>query len=396
MAQIKKLADGKYLIRASKGTGPTRNYVNKTFRGTLKKAREHARELETKLDSGKLVQGDLTFEKYLDIWLAAIKPTVSPRTYDGYREYIERYAKASLAKFKLEDIRPLHVQQIFTSMKKSATTVRNLHAALRACFGYAVRKRQIDENPCKHADLPAKGRSREIVVLDEEEAAAFIEVCTEMPNGVIFMFALDTGMRPEEYLALRWRDIADGHASVQQAVQFNRKGGGYYFKELKTQRSRRRIPLTASVIAQLTRHRREQNEHRLAMKGTWFNYDLVFPNEVGRPFAINNITRRYLAPILEKMWPKPEDDETGPRTSASSLSTVHCPLSTAPKHVTLYSLRHSCATLLMMQGHNPKVVSERLGHASVNLTLDTYSHVLPTMQQDATDTMERIFRMVKK
>ena len=369
MAQIKKIADGKYLIRASKGTGPGRTFVNKTFRGTKKAAKAEAREIETMLDSGKGVRADLTFGEYFDLWLAAIKPTVQPRTYDGYKEYIKRYAHASLEKLQLADITPLHVQQILTNLGKSATTVRNLHASLRACFGYAVRKRHLDENPCRHADLPARRRSREIVVLDESEAATFMQTCCEMPNGVIFMLALDTGMRPEEYLALRWQDIVGHEVIVHQAVQFNRSGGGYYFKELKTARSRRRIPLTEMVRDELIRHRRRQNEHRIAMKGTWFDHGLVFPNEIGRPFAINNITRRHLAPILEK-----------------------CGFG---KHITLYALRHTMATLMLLAGVNVKIVSERLGHASVTLTLDTYSHVLPTMQQDATDTMEKIFRMVK-
>lgn len=103
------------------------------------------------------------------------------------------------------------------------------------------------------------------------------------------------------------------------------------------------------------------------MKGTWFNYDLIFANEIGRPFAINNLTRRYFSPILEK-----------------------CDLG---KHITLYSLRHTCASLLFMCGENAKTVAERLGHANVNLTLQTYTHVLPGMQEAATDKLDRLMKM---
>jgi integrase len=108
------------------------------------------------------------------------------------------------------------------------------------------------------------------------------------------------------------------------------------------------------------------------MKGTWFNHDLIFPNEIGRPFEETNLIRRSLRPILAKMWPA-IDDAPDP----------------AAKNITLYSLRHSCATILLMLGENPKVVSDRLGHASVVQTLDTYSHVLPHIQEAATDKMER-------
>lgn len=364
MAQIKKIADGKYLVRVSKGTGKRRTYINRTIRGTKQDAKNFAREQETMLDSGISPASLLTFSEYFPIWLAAIKSRVSPRTYDGYEGYIKRYAETPLGKLRIAEIRSHHVQEVY-AIDKSPGTVRQLHASLNACFAWAVRHEYIRVNPCRHADLPRK-EHKETSILTKDEAAQFVTICREMPLGVIFIFALQTGMRPEEYLALRWRDVQGCDITVQQAVQFNRKGGGYYFKELKTARSRRRITISESLRLLLVEHRRKQNEHRLEMKATWFNHDLVFPNEIGRPIATNNLTRRYLAPILDKLG----------------------------KHITLYALRHSCATLLLMSGHNPKTVADRLGHSSVNLTLDVYSHVLPHIQNDATDELDRIMRGV--
>jgi len=365
MASITKKSDGKYLIRISKGTGRRRQFTNITFRGTLKDAKSHAREQETLIDSGHAVQSSYTFEAYFKVWLKAVKPKLAPRTHDGYDKYIRRYALEHLKEMKLAAIRTLHIQAVYTGVEKSPTTVRNLHAALRACFSYAVKKEYLRSNPCTNADLPAKKR-KEITVLNAAHAGRFAKVCRIMPQGIIFEFALETGMRPEEYLALRWRDVQGSEVSCSQAVQFNTKGGGYYFKELKTARSRRRIPISETLRLRLVRHRLAQNTHRMSMKGTWFNHDLVFPNEIGRPHQISNITRRYLKPILDK-----------------------CRFA---QHLTLYALRHSCATLLLMNGTNPKVVADRLGHASVVMTLDTYSHVLPGIQAEATDAMERIMR----
>lgn len=379
MASITKKSEGKYLIRVSKGTGKRRQWVNVTFRGKLKDAKIEARKQETLIDSGRAVQSVYTFERYFELWLKAVKPRLAPRTHDGYDKYIRRYAFDKLKELKLAEIRTLHIQAIYANVDKSPTTVRNLHAALRACFAYAVKKDYLNTNPCKNADLPARQRC-EITVLDAAEAATFSKVCREKPHGTIFAFALETGMRPEEYLALRWRDITGNDVSVSQAVQFNTKGGGYYFKELKTARSRRRIPISETLRLELVRHRREQNEHRLKMKTTWFNHDLVFPNEIGRPHTISNITRRYFKPILETIWP-PVEDADGRKSPAPGS-----------KHITLYALRHSCATLLLMHGTNPKVVADRLGHASVVMTLDTYSHVLPHIQEEATDAMERIMK----
>ena len=368
MASITKKSDGKYLIRVSKGTGSRRSFINKTFYGKLADARDYARDQETIAAGGSTLSPGITFDKYLEKWLAAIGARVSPRTLDGYKGYIERYATAPLGRLKLSEIRPYHISEIISGLKLSPTTVRNLHAALRACFSYAVRAQILRENPCRHIDLPARTH-KTMAVMSFDEANRFADFCREMPNGLIFAFALETGMRPEEYLALRWRDIDGTEIYIQQAVQFNRSGGGYYFKELKTARSRRRVPVSGDMQFWLARHRREQLEHRLSMKGTWFDHDLVFPNEIGRPYALNNLTRRYLKPILDK-----------------------CEFAT---HFTLYSLRHSCATIMLMCDVNPKTVADRLGHSSVNLTLDVYSHVLPHIQDNATEKIANIMRKRK-
>lgn len=371
MASITKKADGKYLIRVSKGTGKSRRYINVTFRGPLKKAQKHARDLETDIDSGKPPQSALTFAEYFDLWLKAVTPKLSPRTVDGYKGYISRYAVPRIGKLKLGDIRTHHIQAVYidVGVELSPTTVRNLHANLNACFSWAVRHRYIYENPCKYTDRPAKVRPN-IIVLDEAEAAAFTEQCRQMPNGLIFEFALATGMRPEEYLALRWRDISGCEVSVAQAVQYRRSGGGFYFKDIKTQKGRRRISISDGLRIRLAEHRRRQLEHRLALKVGWADHDLVFPNLIGQPFALPNLSRRYFKPIVE----------------AAGIT----------RKLTLYSLRHSCATLLLMHGTNAKVVADRLGHSSVVMTLDTYSHVLPHIQDAATDIMDQILNAAKK
>ncbi len=363
MAQIKKLGDRRYLIRASKGTGRNRVYDNKVFDGTLAEAREESRDMEILLAKGRLA--GVRFEKCFELWLAAVKPRLAPRTLDGYDGSIRRYALDSLRTVKLGRIERGDVQKVYDDCGKSSTTIANLHASLNAFFSWCVRRGDIKANPCKHTDRPKKSRN-EIYVLDLDEAFRFIGHCQTMPNGVIFEFALETGMRPEEYLALRWRDLTGNTVSIQQVVQHNMKGGGYYFATPKTNRSRRTVPISDELRQRLIRHRREQNEHRLKMKGTWFNHDLIFANEIGRPFQLTNIIRRYFRPITDK-----------------------CELE---QRITLYSLRHSCATLLLLEGENPKVVADRLGHASVTQTLDTYSHVIEGIQDRATEKMNRVLR----
>jgi integrase len=138
----------------------------------------------------------------------------------------------------------------------------------------------------------------------------------------------------------------------------------FRFIEPKTPRSRRSITISQANLNHLREHRRQQAEVRLKAGADWQPFDLVFSTREGKPLQARNIMRRHLKPILKR--------------------------AELPETLSLYSLRHSCATLLLSAGVNPKIVSERLGHASIVLTLDTYSHVLPDMQQTAADKLEKI------
>ncbi|HYP00172.1 MAG TPA: site-specific integrase, partial [Pyrinomonadaceae bacterium] len=200
-------------------------------------------------------------------------------------------------------------------------------------------------------------------VLSPDEAVSFLEAAAAMPHGLIFEFALLTGMRPEEYLALQWSDIDFGRSTSTVRRALVRHKGSWSFQEPKTARSRRTIFLPAPLLQKLTAHKRKQAAQRLQTGSLWQAHDLVFCSETGSPLSIPNLTYRYFRPILEK----------------AELPRIR-----------LYDLRHSCATLLLVAEENPKVVSERLGHSTIVLTLDTYSHVLPTMQQGATARLEKL------
>ena len=181
-----------------------------------------------------------------------------------------------------------------------------------------------------------------------------------------------SGMRPEEYLGLQWKDIdfENGSATVQRALVWNRKGGGWSLQEPKTSKSRRNVPLPSSVLSELKIRRKKQLEERLRLGQAYQNNDFIFATEIGTPILTSNLMRRHFKPILKE----------------AKLS----------EKIRLYDLRHSCATLLLAEGENPKVVSERLGHATIVLTLDTYSHVLPSMQQSATNKLENLLYSKKK
>ena len=151
---------------------------------------------------------------------------------------------------------------------------------------------------------------------------------------------------------------------IQRTLEYPDYSNEFKFIEPKTTRSRRSITISQANLKYLREHRKQQSESRLKAGEKWQPYDLVFCTREGKPIQARNILRRHLRPILK--------------------------LAELPETFNLYSLRHSCATLLLAAGINPKIVSERLGHASIVLTLDTYSHVLPDMQQTAVDKLEKM------
>jgi integrase len=202
-------------------------------------------------------------------------------------------------------------------------------------------------------------------VLSAEEVARFQAEAPKYPNGFVLTFTLATGMRPGEVQALQWGDcdLGAGSATVQRSL-VHLKGGRWEFGEPKTRQSRRTIPLPRSVARDLAAHRASQAAYRLQIRREYEDHDLVFAGRTGTPLDGQNVANRTLKPILE----------------AAGL----------PRRFRWYDCRHTCATLLLAAGENPKVVSERLGHATVAFTLDRYAHVLPGMQERATERLEGI------
>ena len=162
---------------------------------------------------------------------------------------------------------------------------------------------------------------------------------------------------------MQWADIDFERNAVQVRRALVRHKATWSFEKPKTNKSRRTVVLPSSLVHKLVKHKSEQVIKKLKARDLWKNNDLVFCTEFGTPHSIPNLTYRYYKPILE--------------------------MAGIPQ-IRLYDLRHTHATLLLMAEENPKVVAESLGHSTVVLTLDTYSHVLPTMQRKATDKLEKM------
>ena len=334
------------------------------------KAREEADTIKQQLKAGtEPFEHTGNLDDYLDRWLRTVEKKVSQSTHEDYASLLNNYIRPTLGSKKLSSIKPLHIQETVLAIQErnlSPRTVRYAYTVLHSALKQAVRWKILLHNPAEGIELPKQTR-REMRCLSPEEARTFLDFARQDKHGLIFELAIVTGLRPEEYLGLRWSDLDfEKHSlTVQRTLVWKHKRMGWYFGEPKTDKSRRTIPLPLYLCQELVAHRVRQNERRLKLGERWVNYNLVFPSDLGTPFYVRNLDRRHFKPILEK----------------AKLPNIR-----------LYDLRHTCATLLLAAGENPKVVAERLGHSNIVLTLNTYTHVLPTMQQAATDRLEGILK----
>lgn len=375
------------LVKRGKDTWQVRIFLGrdetgrtKFFNETVKGRRKDAEILHTKkkreIDMGIFVEhSKITVDEFLDKWLeVAAKPRLRARTLEDYSEYLKRYVRPVLGKKELAKLKPLDIQAFYSSLLDrglSARTVRYTHTIIASSFKQAVKWQMLNSSPTSMVELPQIQR-KEMMVMSADEAGKFLNAARDDEWFVIFCLAISTGMRPEEYLGLQWKDLdlETKTVTIQRALVWKRKGGGWSLEEPKTSKSRRTIPLPPSVASELQVHRKKQLEERMKLGKAYQNLDFVFATPIGTPILTSNLTRRHFKPILTK----------------AGLS----------EKIRLYDLRHTCATLLLLSQTSPKVVAERLGHSTVVLTLDTYSHVLPSMQKEATNKLERLLFVRKK
>jgi integrase len=243
----------------------------------------------------------------------------------------------------------------------SARTVRYTHSILKQALKRAVRLNLISRNPTQYVELPAMKR-KEQRALSQVEASAFLEAARGDRWGALWEMLLVTGLRPGEALGLQWGDVAWDNRRIRVLRSLSR-AGDYSWKLVppKTARSRRSVVVPQGTLDTLKRHRAKQLEDRLRAGDKFEDLDLVFSDSTGQPLDYRIAVRRHFKRIVKEL-------------GFDGLRA--------------YDLRHTCATLLLAGGEHPKVVSERLGHASTVMTLDVYSHVLPDMQEGASEKLE--------
>lgn len=298
----------------------------------------------------------------LDEWVRVWRTDCSPRTRQDCATISTRYIPTALRARRLTELTPAMLQAWINGLRASGLaprTVRMRLGVVRAALNKAVKLGKLRYNVARDCDLPKQDR-REMRSLDPAQAQRFLAAAKGDRYEALFALLLTAGLRPGEVRALRWADVTDGVVRVTRAVSSAK--GPAEIGPTKTGRNRA-IPLTTVTREALKAHRARQAAERLRAGGEYRDADLIFATEAGGPVEHNNLVNRHYRKILQR----------------AGLPALR-----------LYDLRHTCATLLLTQGTHAKVVQERLGHSTVALTLDVYSHVSPTMQAEATAAMERV------
>jgi integrase len=313
----------------------------------------------------------VTVSEYLDHWLkTSAVHNVRATTYRSYEQMIRVHMKPILGHLKLQKLQPAQLQALYSEKLSagradgkgglSMRTVRYLHMIVRQALDQAVKWRLILHNPADATEPPRPGRTT-VAAWDTKHALRFLEASAGDAFAPLWLLALSTGMRRGELLGLRWQDVDLPRATLHVRQSLVEVGGRLVFQQPKTASGRRGVSLPPAAVDALKSHRARQNERRLGLGEVWRDHDLVFTVADGGPVTPANLLRSFRR-LLER---------------------VDVP------DIRFHDLRHTHATLLLKDGTHAKIVSERLGHASIAITLDTYSHVLPDMQQQAAESIER-------
>jgi integrase len=342
---------------------PKRHY--ETVRGRKSDAQRRLTELLSSLDKGVYTPpGRLTLSEHLHNWLEGyVKTNCSPRTYDGYQSIIERHLIPALGHVQLKQLHAQQIQAYYGKAveKLSARSVHHQHRVLSQSLKYAVRQGYLGRNPAELADPPSP-KKKAMRTLTPSEVEVLFDAAKDNYYYPIYYAAVSTGLRQAELLGLRWRDIDLDMSSISVSQVLYKRRGVCEFKEPKTEHSRRRVSMTPKLALFLRDYRAKRESLYRQLEQSLTLDSLVFTSVKFTPIDGCVLTHAFSRIVK----------------------------SAGLERVRFHDLRHTFASLMLLRGAKPKVISEALGHSSVAFTMDTYSHIIEGMQSDAMALLDEV------
>jgi integrase len=347
----------------------------KWFNGfkTKKQAQSELIKILNQLENNTFVNPEkITLAEYMNQWFEDyVKLKLAPKTVQGYKYIIEKHINPSLGHILIQKLLPIHIQQCYSQKLESGRidnkgglstkSVIHIHRVLRKALYNAEKMQLIQRNVADFVELP-KLKKFKSGVYDENQVKALLKVAKENDMYLPILLAVSIGLRLGEVFGLQWKDIdfRDNTIVIQRSLSLiNRK---LVFHEPKTEKSNRVIVVSDTIINELECQQEKQKESKSIMGQAYNDYDLVNCYDDGLPINPSNYTHRFAKLLKRNGLP----------------------------HIRFHDLRHTNATLMLKQNIPAKVASERLGHSTVSITLDLYSHVLREMQEEAAKKIDNV------
>lgn len=322
--------------------------------------------LSAQQDGLPIPTGRQTVERFLIRWLkVSAQPRLRPRTFEGYEQIVERHLIPTLGKLSLQNLTPQHVQQLLTEKSAAGLSPRRvgyIRAVLRTALNQALRWNLVGANASTLVDLP-RVEQTEAQALNPDQARCLLIATRDHRLSAFFSVAMAVGLRLGEALGLMWDDVEldRGTLTVRRALQ-RITGHGRQLVEPKSRRSFRTLTLPGVTVEALRQHRVSQQKEQLVAGGRWRPSHFVFTTTIGTPLDESNIRKVFVMLLTRAGLPR----------------------------VRLHDLRHTCASLLLAQGVDPRTIMEILGHSQISLTLNTYTHISPSLKRDAAEKMDAL------
>jgi len=370
VGSIKRIGSNSFRIRYElprDENGKRRRASENVRAATDREAERILRQRITAAESGGYIAPtNESVSEFFDRWFEIyVRANVSARTEDGYRSKITAHALPAFGDVELQKLTAPMIQRLYSQMLDrglSERSVLHVHRILRQALGHAVTWGQLRTNPAL-AVTPPRPKQRQVQMWTAIDSARFLSIAVGHQYEEFYRLLLLTGLRRSEALGLRWSEVNLPAKSLQVVRTLQPvRGKGLLEGQPKTARSRRNVSLSSNTVELLHSIRGRQIAQRDEIGDGWHaTADWVFTKPCGCVISPEEATRRFAKLV-----------------KANGLTKI-----------TLHGLRHAHATMMLAKGVHPKIVSERLGHASVSITLDTYSHVSPSLQADAAELVDQ-------
>ena len=349
-------------------TGKRQRYY-KTVKGSEKEAKAELRKMITEVEQGEAIRKlPMRVGEWMDQWVEHYLPHVEETTRIGYKTKIKCYIKPALGDILVQSLKGYHVQKMVNDMLArglAAKNIKDTYNNVNAAMKKAVVLRMIAHNPCEGVSLP-KVKRYKAKVYNVTNIHKLLELAQGTDMYLPILLLVSFGLRRGELLALRWSDIDFENKLLKVRSNMVRGEKGYLIKAPKSEAGIRDLHIGDDLLDELKQAREQYLADKLAYGRGFQDLNFVIRQADGSPIMPDSMTRKWVRFVEQHELP----------------------------HIRLHDLRHSHATALMMAGVNPRVVQQRMGHSDVNITLNTYTHVLPEMDIETAELLDQI--MLKK